>query len=155
MARSRVELFEEIRKAHDREELGIRALANRFGVHRRAVRQALASPTPPPRKPTVHPSPVLDPWKATINRWLTEDAAAPKKQRHTARRVFQRLVEEQGADVGESTVRRYVAQAKRDRPVSITKVMVPQIHPLGEEAEVDFGQVSSSAAARWSSVTSS
>ena len=142
MARSRVELFEEIRKAHDREELGIRALANRFGVHRRAVRQALASPIPPPRKSTAHSSPVLDPWKATIDRWLTEDESAPKKQRHTARRVFQRLLEEQGADVGESTVRRYVAQAKRERPVSITKVMVPQIHPLGEEAEVDFGQVS-------------
>jgi transposase len=141
MARSRVELFEEIRKAHDREELGIRALANRFGVHRRAVRQALTSPIPPPRKPTVRPSPALDPWKPTIDRWLTEDESAPRKQRHTARRVFQRLVEELGADVGESTVRRYVAQAKRDRPVSISKVNVPQSHPAGEEAEVDFGQI--------------
>jgi transposase len=142
MVRTRVELFEEIRKTHDREELGIRALSTRFGVHRRAVRQALASPVPPPRKPMAHTSPALDPWKATIDRWLAEDESAPKKQRHTARRVFQRLIEEHGADVGESTVRRYVAQARRDRPVSINKVMVPQIHPLGEEAEVDFGQVS-------------
>ena len=141
MVRSRVELFEEIRKAHDREELGIRALANRFSVHRRAVRQALASPIPPLRKPTMRPSPALDPWKATIDWWLTEDESAPRKQRHTARRVFQRLVEELGADVGESTVRRYVAQAKRDRPVSISKVNVPQSHPAGEEAEVDFGQI--------------
>jgi transposase len=142
MARSRLELFEEIRKAHDREGLGIRALANRFGVHRRAVRQALASPIPPPRKSTVHPSPALDPWKATIDRWLAEDESAPRKQRHTARRVFQRLVEELGAEVGESTVRRYVAQARRMRPVALAEVKVPQIHPLGEEAEVDFGQVS-------------
>jgi transposase len=141
MARSRVELFEEIRKAHDREGLGIRALANRFGVHRRAVRQALASPIPPPRKQTSRPSPVLDPWKATIDRWLADDETAPRKQRHTARRVFQRLVEEEGADVGESTVRRYVGQVKRDRPVSISKVNVPQSHPAGEEAEVDFGQI--------------
>jgi len=142
MASSRVELFEEIRKAHDREELGIRALSTKFGVHRRAVRQALASPIPPPRKATSHPSPALEPWKATINTWLEEDESAPKKQRHTARRVFQRLVEELGADVGESTVRRYVAQAKRDRPVALSRVKIPQIHPLGEEAEVDFGQVS-------------
>jgi transposase len=142
MARSRVELFEEIRKAHDREELGIRALSARFGVHRRAVRQALASPIPPPRKPMVHPSPTLDPWKATINRWLAEDESVPKKQRHTARRVFQRLVEEQGADVGESTVRRYVAQVRANRPIALAEVKVPQTHPLGEEAEVDFGQVS-------------
>jgi len=133
MARSRVELFEEIRKAHDREELGIRALANRFGVHRRAVRQALASPIPPPRKSSLRPSPALDPWKATIDRWLLEDESAPRKQRHTARRVFERLVEELGANVGESTVRRYVAQAKRDQPVSISKVSVPQSHPAGEE----------------------
>jgi hypothetical protein len=72
-----VELFEEIRKAHDREELGIRALAHRFGVHRRAVRQALASPIPPPRKHTVRPSPALDPWKTTIDRWLAEGAQVP------------------------------------------------------------------------------
>jgi len=85
MARSRVELFEEIRKAHDREELGIRALANRFGVHRTAVRQALASPIPAPREQTAHASPALDPSKATIDRWLAEDESAPKKQRHTAR----------------------------------------------------------------------
>ena len=44
---SRVELFEQIRRDRDREGLSIRALAARHGVHRRAVRQALASPVPP------------------------------------------------------------------------------------------------------------
>src|ERR1700685_2169931 len=106
MARSRVELFEEIRKAHDREDLGIRALATRFSVHRRGVRQALEAPIPPPRKAGVRPSPLLDPWKPTIDSWLADDEGAPKKQRHTARRVYQRLLEEHDADIGESTVRR-------------------------------------------------
>jgi len=142
MTRSRVELFEEIRKAHDREELGIRALANRFGVHRRAVRQALASPMPPPRRPVARSSPSLDPWKSTIDAWLAADEGAPRKQHHTARRVFQRLVEEHGAEVGESTVRRYVAAARARRPVALVSVKVPQSHPAGEEAEVDFGQIS-------------
>jgi transposase len=142
MARSRVELFEEIRKAHDREDLGIRALAARFAVHRRVVRQALESPIPPPRKAVVRPSPLLDPWKPTIDGWLADDEEAPKKQRHTARRVYQRLLEENGADIGESTVRRYVAEVKARRPVALAQVNVPQSHPVGEEAEVDFGQIS-------------
>jgi len=49
MGRSKVELFEQIRKAHDREELSIRSLAERFGTHRRTVRQALESAVPPSR----------------------------------------------------------------------------------------------------------
>lgn len=137
-----MEQFEEIRKAHVREDLGIRALAVRFGVHRRIVRQALESAVPPPRKKTMRSAPTLDPWKSTIDRWLTEDESAPRKQRHTARRVFQRLVEEHGAEVGESTVRRYVAEVKARRPVALVRVNVPQSHHAGEESEVDFGQIS-------------
>ena len=138
-----MELFEQIRKAHEREGLSVRGLARRFNTHRRTVRQALASPVPPARKlspPRV--SPVLEPWKATIDAWVEADRDAPKKQRHTARRVWQRLVEEHGADVGESTVRRYVTEARRRAPMSLREVSVPQHHPLGEEAEVDFGSVS-------------
>ena len=56
--------------------------------------------------------------------------------------MWQRLVDEHGAQVGESTVRRYVAKAKAHQPVAPTQVSVPQTHPLGEEAEVDFGSVS-------------
>lgn len=137
-----MELFEDIRKAHNREDLGIRALATRFGVHRRVVRQALTSSIPPPRKPTTRSAPSLDPWKATIDSWLADDETAPRKQQHTARRVFQRLIEEHGAKVGESTVRRYVATVKAQRPVSLVAVKVPQSHLAGEEAEVDFGQIS-------------
>ncbi len=141
--RSKVELFEQIRKARERDGLSVRGLARRFKVHRRMVRQALASPVPPPRKAgPARVSPVLDPWKATIDGWLDADRDAPKKQRHTARRIWQRLVEEHGADVGESTVRRYVGEARRRQPMALREVMVPQHHPLGEEAEVDFGSIS-------------
>jgi hypothetical protein len=51
----------------------------------------------------------MDRWKPVIERCLEEDRAMPRKQRHTAHRPWQRLVEEHGADVGETTVRRYVA----------------------------------------------
>jgi len=140
--RSKVKLYEQIRKAHEREQLSIRELARRFGVHRRDVRQALASPVPPQRKTAQRPSTALDEYKTIIDGWLEADRSAPRKQRHTARRVFQRLVEEHGAQVGESTVRRYVAEVRRRMDVPLVEVMVPQHHPLGEEAEVDFGTAS-------------
>lgn len=140
--RSKVELYEQIRKAREREELSIRGLARRFGVHRRLVREALASPVPTPRKVAERPSPVLGPWKAVIDGWLADDADVPKKQRHTARRVWQRLVDEHDAQVSETSVRRYVAKAKGRRPIPTAEVMIPQTHPLGYEAEVDFGSVS-------------
>jgi len=141
--RSKVKLYEQIRKAHEREQLSIRELARRFGVHRRDVRQALSSAVPPDRKAPSRrqPSP-LDPWKTVIDGWLDADRTAPRKQRHTARRVWQRLTEEHGVVVGESTVRRYVAEVRRRMDVPLVEVMVPQHHPLGEEAEVDFGTAS-------------
>ena len=141
--RSKVSVYEQIRKAHEREGLGIRALARRFGVHRRDVRNALVSAQPPPRKPpALRPAPMLDSWKPLIDRWLEEDKKAPRKQRHTARRVWQRLVEEHGADVGESTVRRYVAEVRARYDFPLAEVAVPQHHPLGAESEVDFGAAS-------------
>jgi transposase len=140
--RSKVELFEQIRKVHEREGLSKRELARRFKTHRRNVRQALTSPVPPTRKVVERDAPVLGPWKAIIDGWLAADALAPKKQRHTARRVWQRLVEEHGVAVGESTVRRYVAEAKGRSAVPLVEVKVPQTHPLGDEGEVDFGEVS-------------
>jgi transposase len=81
----------------------------------------------------------LGPFKPLIEEWLVADRLAPRKQRHTARRVWQRLVEEHGATVSEGTVRRYVAEVRARHDVSLGEVFVPQRHLLGEEAEVDFG----------------
>jgi transposase len=141
-----VGLYEQIRRAHDREGLSIRGLARRFGVHRRDVRRALASPVPPPRKHPERAAPKLDVWKPLIDEWLVEDRSAPRKQRHTGRRVWQRLVEEHSAEVGESTVRRYVAEVRRSQEVPPGEVMVPQRHVLGDEGEVDFGTVTAEVA---------
>src|SRR5215218_6733264 len=112
---SRVETFEQIRRDRDREGLSIRALAARHGVHRRAVRQALASPVPPAkRSPVSWPAPKLGAYRALIDEWIEADRDAPRKQRHTARRIWQRLVAEHGAEVCERQVARYVRERRRE-----------------------------------------
>lgn len=141
MARSRVELFEQIRRDRRVEEVSIRELADRYRVHRRTVRQALASAVPPPRKAYVpRARPAIDPWVEVIDSWLVADREAPRKQRHTARRVWQRLVAEHGAQVAEVTVSRYVARRKVELGLDRVEVMVPQSHAPGAQAEVDFGE---------------
>jgi transposase len=139
--RSRVELFESIRRDGRLEGMSIRALAKKHHVHRRTVRQALMSAVPPQRKPVERPSPALAAWKPLIQAWVTADEAMPKKQRHTAHRIWERLVAEHGAKVGESTVRKYVARLRRELGGGVGQVMVPQVHHPGEEAEVDFAEL--------------
>jgi transposase len=138
---SRVEQFEQIRRDREREGLSIRALAARHGVHRRAVRQALASPVPPvKRSPVSRPAPKLGEYRAIIDAWLMADRQAPRKQRHTAKRIHQRLVDEHGAGVAEVTVRQYVRARKRQLGWPVADVFVPQHHEPGAAAEVDWGE---------------
>ncbi|GAA1366476.1 IS21 family transposase [Arthrobacter rhombi] len=135
-----MEQFERIRRDARDKEMSIRQLAKAHGVHRRTVRAALADAVPPARKVPVRTAPKLGPWEDTIRAWLEADRAAPRKQRHTARRVWQRLVDEHGAVVAESTVAHAVARIRRDIGGGPVDVAVPQIHAPGGEAEVDFGE---------------
>ena len=138
---SRVEQFEQIRRDRDREGLSIRGLAARHGVHRRTVKQALLSPVPlVKRSPVGRPAPKLGPYRPVIDGWLEADRVAPRKQRHTAKRIHQRLVDEQGADVAETTVRQYVRARKRAMGLAVGEVFVPQVHAPGMEGEVDWGE---------------
>jgi transposase len=146
MGSTRVELFEAIRRDARREELSIRQLAARHGVHRRTVRTALASPTPPPRKPRASPAPKLDPAKPFIDAMLREDLTAPRKQQHTARRVLGRLLDEHAmTELTYSTVRDYVARRRPEIAAEggrlLAEVFVPQTHQPGAEAEVDFADL--------------
>ena len=137
----RVELFEAIRRDHRREGLSVRALAARHEVHRRTVRQALDSALPPPRKSYPRSSPAVGPWAAVIDGWLVKDKDAPRKQRHTARRIWQRLGCEHGAVLSEVTVSRYVRRRRVELGlVTPVEVMVDQDHEPGAEGEVDFGE---------------
>lgn len=135
-----MEQFEQIRRDHAREGLSIRELAKRHGVHRRAVRQALESAIPPPKRaPESRPAPKLGAYRAIVDEILRVDRDAPRKQHHTARRIWQRLVEEYGAEVSERQVCRYVHERRRELG-DVGEVFVPLISDAGIEAEVDWGQ---------------
>lgn len=114
--------IEFIRKKHFIEGWSIRKIAKNLGISRQSVRKALASSEIPRYKLTVpRPCPVMDPYKDLIMSWLEADKKAPPKQRHTAKRIHDRLVEEYGFTGGESTVRHFVRKLKDSK----TEVYIP------------------------------
>ncbi|MGK2854037.1 MAG: IS21 family transposase [Microbacteriaceae bacterium] len=138
--RSRVEQFEGIRRGYRDQDMSIRELAREHGVHRRTVRAALGDAVPPARKVPRRAAPVTGAYVEVVRAWLVADLLAPRKQRHTARRVWQRLIEEEGAVIAESTVRNLVAGLRVEITAGHTKVAIVQEHPPALEAEVDFGE---------------
>ena len=100
----------------------------------------MASPLPPERKrPEGRPAPKLGAYRELIDGWIEADRGAPRKQRHTARRVWQRLVEQHGARVSERQVARYVLARRRELGEP-PMAMMPLVHDAGAEAEVDWGE---------------
>jgi transposase len=120
-------------------ECSIRELAEKYHVHRRTVRQALASAIPPLRKNAGPDLAAAGAVQGDIDDTLRSDLDAPKKQRHTARRIFARLIDERGAtDLSYSTVRDYVRKRRPQNAAEAGKPTeegcVPQTHPLAAEA---------------------
>jgi transposase len=144
---SRVELFAAIRWDHQREGLGIRELARKYDVHRRTVRQAVGSPLPPERKTPARAAPVRAAVTGWIDEILTADLDAPREQRHTAIRIYERLRDEHDAKVSYSYVSKYVRArraeiaAGRRTEAGTADGCVPQAKEPAAEAEVDFGEV--------------
>jgi hypothetical protein len=101
------DLFAAIRHDANEEDLSVRALAERYQVHRRTVRQALTDPTPPPRKPVVRPATVLDRVRHHIDAMLASD------HNLKARQIWERLVDDHDADASYTTVAAYIS---RQRP---------------------------------------
>jgi len=134
-----VELFEEIRKEYEQGVGTIRAVAKKVGVHRRMVREALASSVPRDRKLAVREKPKLGPVITFINDILEADKKAPRKQRHTAHRIWRRACEElPDCEVAESTIRKYVRERKLELGLIGRETFIPQSYSFGGEAQIDW-----------------
>jgi transposase len=137
--------IEFIRKKHLLEGWSVRKIARQVGVSRQSVRKALLSAEPPRyRLRGRRACPVMDPFRGVIQAWLDADAQAPPKQRHTARRVYDRLVAEHGFAGAEVTVRRFVRALRGAAP----EVFIPLAAGWGQQAQVDWGQATVTIAGR-------
>jgi transposase len=113
-----------------------RAAARVFGISRTTVDKMCTYSAPPGYQRTKPPAkPKLDPFIPIIDAILKADAEAPKKQRHTAKRIFERIRDEHGYDGGYTIVADYVRAARQRR----SEKFVPLHHPPGH-AQVDFGE---------------
>jgi transposase len=112
-----------------------RSVCREFDIHWDTLKKILDHPEPPGYRRTVpRRRPKIDPYLGVIHQILEADKKAPKKQRHTARRIFERLRDEHGYQGGLTLVKETVA-AWRTRSA---EVFVPLAHRPGE-AQVDFG----------------
>jgi transposase len=131
-----VELYARVRRAVFVEGISQREAARRFGIDSRTVAKMLAFSVPPGyrrSKPPVRPK--LDPFVGIIDRILEEDKSRPTKQRHTSKRIFERLRDEHGYAGGITIVKDYVHERRRRQQ----EVFVPLRHDPGH-AQVDFGE---------------
>ena len=130
-----MELFELIRQEYEFGAGTIKGVAEKLGVHRRAVRQALYGADPPDRKRPVRVRAILGPAVEFIDRILEDDRRAPRKQRHTAKRIWVRILEElPDCRPAASTVREYIRDRKREFAQSRRDVTIPQAYAPGEVA---------------------
>ena len=135
-----MELFEEIRREYEFGIASIAGVARKFGVHRRLVREALGSAMPQQRAMPDRPRPTIGPVAEFIDGILEADRRAPRKQRHTAHRIWARMAKERpGHQIAESTVRQYVRVRKQALGLRVApEPCVPQQYAWGDEAQVDW-----------------
>jgi transposase len=132
----KVEVYARVRRAVQVDGMSERQAAREFGLARKTIRKMLAYAAPPGyrrKKPVARPK--LGPWLGIVDQILEDDESQPKKQRHTARRIYDRLKQEHAFSGGYTIVKDYV----RDARLRHKEVFVPLAHAPGH-AQADFGE---------------
>ena len=125
----RVELYADVRRSVYVEGLSERAAARRFGRARETVRKMLRYRLPPGyRRHQPVRRPKLDAFTGIIDQILSDDQHRPKKQRHTAKRICERLRAEHAFTGGDTIVKAYV----REQTLGRQGMFVPLTHPPGD-----------------------
>ena len=132
----KVGIYLRVRKACFVEGMSVREAARVFGLHRDTVRKMLEYSVPPGyRRQRPARRPKLDPYKGVMDQILEQDLTSPKKQRHTAKRIYQRLRDEHGFP-GKCTIDKdYVRERRRHT----REMFLPLSHPPGH-AQCDYGE---------------
>jgi len=131
-----VELYRKVRQAYFRQGMSKRAIARDFGISRDSVDKMIVYSAPPGYRRTAPVKrPKLDGFTEIIDQWLREDAGRPRKQRHTAKRVLDRLRDEHGFAGGYTIVKAYMREHQRRS----REMFVPLDHRPGH-AQADFGE---------------
>ena len=134
--RSDMEFWRDVRRQVLTGELSRRAACRKYGFGWHTLKKILSHEEPPGyRQSEPRPKRKLEPFLPIIHQILKDDRQAPKKQRHTARRIFERLRDEHGYQGGQTVVKDAVRAWKQSRQ----EVFLPLSHPPGE-AQVDFGE---------------
>ena len=132
-----VDVYLRVRRAVMVEGMSVRKAARTFGLHRDTVSKMLAYYVPPGYQRKIPPrKPKLEPYTGVIGRILDEDHQVPRKQRHTAKRIFERLRDEYGFDGQYTIVKDYLREHRRQT----REMFVPltgcqwrrEIGPLGQ-----------------------
>jgi len=137
----KMEDYEYIRLAYYRYKHSIRKISRDSKISRKAIRRAINADEPKYVRTKPVKKPVMGQYEEIITRWLIADKEMHIKQRHTAKRIYDRLVEEHGFKGGKSTVRGFVKELKEKLNLDFKEVFIASDPELREGAEMDWGEV--------------
>jgi len=130
-----MEMWRDIRRRINVDGESKRLICREYGIHYQTLQKILTNTTPPGYRQTkLREKRKIGPHLAFIEEILAEDKKAPRKQRHTAKRIFDRLIRERGYNGGYTAIKEAVRAYKH----RTREVFVPLSHPPGW-AQVDFG----------------
>ncbi len=136
----KMDMYEYIRFAHCKLGKSINSIHRETKKARETIRKAIKGMEPKYRLTKPRNKRVMGPYMETIAKWLEEDKKVPVKQRHTARKIYQRLVEEHNFKGAERTVRHTVREIKEELGIINNETFIPSDPEKRHGGEVDWGE---------------